>query len=95
MVDKAMPTCHSGDMQSTYQSHRAEHPFAEFLAQLTLDSSWVDQEASSEVAGWFGRVGRRIVHQTPQGFLNYDKFDTDADAIEVMDVLERSVTNFE
>ena len=77
-------------MLDTYNTHRAMDPMAEFLAQLTLDTSWLDDETSSEPVGWFGRVGRRIVHQTPQGFVNSETYDTEAMAVATMEDISRA-----
>lgn len=67
-------------MRDEYSSHKGD-PFAMFLYQRSLDGTWTDEETGDvQFAGWFGRIGRRIITEDSQGFVYCERYPTVLDA---------------
>lgn len=67
-------------MRNNYNTHRAMTPFAEYVAQVSLDGAFFDDEFAMFDGSYYGLFGRRIFIQDSQGFVEVSKFDTTADA---------------
>ena len=65
--------------------------FAGFLYQLSLDRSWLDDEQGSvtDEGYWIGRIGRHILYESDQGFVDRYSFETADAAVEEMGYTRR------
>lgn len=74
-------------MRDTYNTHRASHPLAEFIATKAMDGAFYDDEA---IVGdtFYGRVGKRIIIHDSQGFIDLVNFDSAEEALIAIDLVE-------
>lgn len=74
-------------MREQYDSHRASHPLAEYVAQRSLDGAFFDEDEGLPDGSYVGRVGRRLLVIDSQGFIDLRTYDNENEAILDFDMI--------
>ena len=64
-----------------------ESPMAYILWDMVLNGYSDDDVSAGDQS--FARIGRRVVTESSGGFVYYDKYDTEAEAITAMETVHR------